>query len=311
MSTACTDLGVRLDVSAMLTHDSTMMTSLRALLIALAVASGTGAPAFAQDDAAPAETDDGQVAVSQGGESRPYLPPAFAPDMSAILTPPPALGTPGAAADEAVFLATRALVDQPRWALATRDANAKPKALLKDFGCALGTDLDPKATPGLDRLLHRVLGDVEVAFRTAKADVKRLRPLVGNDLPICVPRHGSLDSNPSYPSGHATLEYGTALILAELAPDRATAILQRGRTLAESRIVCGVHWSSDVQAGLLEGSSLVAALHGSAKFRADMDRARSELAASRAHAGAVAPTAGECVIEANAAAHLASPGTQK
>jgi acid phosphatase (class A) len=31
------------------------------------------------------------------------------------------------------------------------------------------------------------------------------------------------------------------LILAELAPERATPILNRGRAYGESRVVCGVH----------------------------------------------------------------------
>ena len=40
-----------------------------------------------------------------------------------------------------------------------------------------------------------------------------------------------------------------ALILSELAPDRADAILARGLAYGESRAVCGVHYASDVEAG--------------------------------------------------------------
>lgn len=244
--------------------------------------------------------DEDAVPVSQGGEVKPYLVAKERPDMAAILSPPPALATPSDASDQALFRSTRGLKDTPRWALAAHDADAKPRSLLADFGCALGVDLGKAPPPVLDKMLHRVLGDIEVAFRTAKADVKRLRPLVGNDLPICVQRTPRLENTFSYPSGHATRGWTYALILAELAPDHATAILQRGRVYGESRVVCGAHWGSDVEAGRTVGAALVAALHGNAEFRVDLDQARIEIAADRASASV--PDAGACRAEAEAVA---------
>jgi len=82
-----------------------------------------------------------------------------------------------------------------------------------------------------------------------------------------------------------------SLILAELAPDRATAILNRGRAFGESRVVCGVHSPSAVDAGRTNGASLVATLHGQTAFRADLEAAREELAALRAKA---APLTASC-----------------
>lgn len=271
--------------------------TLRVTLLALLVAAGSVPSALAQQS--PGMAGPAKQRLPAGT----YISGATLPDMTLILPPPPPSGSPDQDADDAAFHATRALAGSDRWALAERDSHLATSEVLADFSCALGFAIDPNATPALVSLLGHAGADMGPAVERAKEFWKRPRPYLGNALPICVQRHGSLDNNPSYPSGHATLEYGVALILAELVPDRATAILQRGRILAESRIVCGVHWASDVQAGLLEASSLVAALHGSVRFRADLDRARSELAASRAHAGAVAPTAGECLIEANAAAH--------
>jgi acid phosphatase (class A) len=94
----------------------------------------------------------------------------------------------GANAGKALFLATRALKDTPRWALATRDADARSAALIAGFDCAIGATLGEAKTPTLGIMPYRVLSDVEVAFRTAKAEVKRLRPPVGNDLRIWVAR---------------------------------------------------------------------------------------------------------------------------
>ncbi|MCQ8280026.1 phosphatase PAP2 family protein [Acetobacteraceae bacterium KSS8] len=231
-----------------------------------------------------------------------YISGATLPDTVSILPPPPLPGSPEQTADQDTFDRARALEGTPRWALATRDADLSNAHILADFSCALGVNLDPAKAPTLARLLAHADADMSPEIDRAKQRWQRKRPFIGNDKPICVARSAGLSASPSYPSGHTTLLYGSALILAELAPDRATAILQRGRSLSESRIVCGVHWLSDVQAGFIQASSLVAALNASAAFRADLDKARAELAALRA-TGGNAPEAGECAVEADAAAH--------
>ena len=255
-----------------------------------------------QGPLAPAPTP-GVAAHRQRLSPGTYMSGATLPDTTLILPPPPLPGSPAQAADDAVFHEARKLQGTARWTLARNDARLDTADVLADFSCALGFAVDTKTAPTLVFLLSHAGADMGPELDRSKNLWKRHRPYVGNDLPICVQRHGSLDDNPSYPSGHTSLEYGAALILAELVPDRAAQILQRGRTLSESRLICGVHWLSDVQGGFLEASSLVAALHGSEKFRADMDRARVEIAAARTRSPAVAPTGNACRIQADAAQH--------
>ena len=116
------------------------------------------------------------------------------------------------------------------------------------------------------------------------------RPYLNDDLPICEPKTAHLAANGDYPSGHTTSGWSAALILAELIPDRATQILQRGREYGESRYICGSHSRSAVEAGFMAGSVLVATLHTSPAFRRDMDAARTELA----RAASKAPDATRC-----------------
>jgi acid phosphatase (class A) len=67
----------------------------------------------------------------------------------------------------------------------------------------------------------------------------------------------------------------------------------------QSRIVCGVHWKSDVEAGRVVGAAVVARLHAEPVFAAQLAAARKEVAAARA-AGAKSPL--DCAAEAQALA---------
>jgi len=87
----------------------------------------------------------------------------------------------------------------------------------------------------------------------------------------------------SYPSGHTAIGWAWALILAEIAPDRADMILARGRAFGESRNICNVHWHSDVAEGRFMGAATVARLHADPVFCAELDKAKSEYNAAIAH----------------------------
>ena len=74
-------------------------------------------------------------------------------------------------------------------------------------------------------------------------------------------------------------------------------ILARGRAFGESRIICNVHWHSDVVEGRLVGSAAVARLHADPAFHADLEAAKAELAVVRANG--LKPTR-DCQKEADA-----------
>ena len=99
--------------------------------------------------------------------------------------------------------------------------------------------------------------------------------------PICVAVSPGFAASGSYPSGHAASAWLYALLLAEVDSEHAAAIVARGRVFGESRVVCGVHYASDVEAGRITATALVAALHGNADFDADMAAARAEIADAR------------------------------
>jgi acid phosphatase (class A) len=160
--------------------------------------------------------------------------------------------------------------------MAQSDDNLSVPGLLKVFACSLGAALDLQSAPRLGALLSGVTIDSNAAVALVKERYQRKRPFMVDEGPICLPRAGYLLTNFDYPSGHAALGWATGLLLAEIAPGRAAAILARARAFGDSRVICGVHNASAVEAGRLAGAALVAELHGSAAFRADLDQAKRE-----------------------------------
>jgi acid phosphatase (class A) len=250
--------------------------------------------------APPDSASPGRVATSaDAARSRPgYLQPAERPNSVAILPPPPGDGTAQFAADQQVYRATRALRDTPRWRMAASDANVKFPQAANTFACATGVTVSQQATPNLYALLQRTIVDAGQSTSLAKDKYQRPRPYLVNAEPTCVPEDEEiLRKSGSFPSGHASLGWVWALLLTELVPDRADAILARGYAFGQSRVICGVHWQSDVDAGLIIGAAVAARLHANPEFQSQLQAAAKEVA--RARANPVAPAA-DCAAEAAA-----------
>jgi acid phosphatase (class A) len=232
------------------------------------------------------------------GIARGYVDRKLLPDSLGLLPRPPADGSTAAALDLQVHQATRTLRGSARWDWAARDAVYRFPGAADTFACVLGLPVSERATPHLNMLLSRTLIDAGLSTYGAKDNYKRARPFVLLNEPTCYPSdEASLRNDGSYPSGHAALGWAWGLVLAELVPDRADALLARAHAYGQSRVVCGYHWQSDVDAGRLMGAAAVARLHADATFKAQLDLARGEIASARA-AGAKAPA--HCAGEAAA-----------
>jgi len=203
-------------------------------------------------------------------------------DGQAILGPPPAPDSPHGKADRAMFEETRKLEGSPRWKAAIQDNDLWGGGAIKRFSCAMGVSLDERQTPTTLRILHRVELDVRTVGTPAKDYYGRKRPLIGNDAPLCVPREDWMKTNASYPSGHSMTAWSWALILTELSPAKADPLLTLGRESGESRVICGVHFLSDVEAGRTLAAGMVARLHSEPAFTADLAAAKREIAAAKA-----------------------------
>ena len=241
-------------------------------------------------------------AAPTAGRAAGFLAPAALPNAIATIPPAPKEGDARNALDWDIFVKTRALEGSDRWAMAKSDDSYKPADLLKDFSCAVGVTLTPENSPTLLSIIGRSTIDAGMAAEAAKQLYRRDRPFLHNAGNICIDRNGGIAKSFDYPSGHASLGWTAGLVVAQLSPETATQVLARGRAYGESRVVCGVHNMSAVEAGRTNAAGVFAALQGSAEYRDALDKARAELAAARTAGGK--PDAASCAQEAELAKPL-------
>lgn len=146
----------------------------------------------------------------------------------------------------------------------------------------MGPGFDLAKLPATAKLMGDVRREEKAAADKAKAFFKRKRPWIADaSLQSC-----SRDDEPlsSYPSGHATMGYSMALVLADIAPQNAQALLARAQDYADSRLVCGMHVGTDIVAGQALGTAVALELLRNPTFHAERDVAAAELkAAGLAH----------------------------
>ncbi len=257
---------------------STLVVGLPIMLI-LVACTGMGT---ASEPAAQASAISEEVAELAPGFLQGYLTTEEQLDSVQFVLPSPAPDSAMQAMDTAWSEQMLTLRGSPRWELAIRDADLSFPAAADTFSCALGIAISEEGTPNLYMLLRRTLTDIGLSPYAAKNKYLRERPFMVNDEPVCTPQDEELlRKDPSYPSGHTAIGWGWALLLTELAPERAEAILARGRSFGESRNVCNAHWYHDVVAGRLTGAGAVARLHANSEFREAMAAARQDIAAAR------------------------------
>jgi acid phosphatase (class A) len=198
-------------------------------------------------------------------------------DFHTFLSGPPAVDSLWDRADQGLVQAFQS-VDDARWQVADLDANA----LYPRFEAAFGRPIDKKTSPALVALLDRAIVDVDTTAAAAKDYFHRPRPFQRLQLqrvcdkssppkPEAHPTYGT-----SYPSGHSTHGWTVAMILARVAPERSDALMARAQEYEESRLVCGMHFPSDVEAGHEVAAAVVAHLDASKEFEVDLNKARKE-----------------------------------
>ena len=154
-------------------------------------------------------------------------------------------------------------------------ARADRKTEIGRFFGALGVRDDMGTLPHVRRLAQRAEDDIRPYVRAAKDQFRRSRPFVIE--PQIEPCIGNVEDDLSYPSGHATYGYVMAYLLSDLVPERRAALLRRAAEFGRQRMVCGVHFPSDVEAGRKGAEWLAHELLTDPAYAEELGAAKHEL----------------------------------
>ena len=208
----------------------------------------------------------------------PLLDSTQMPNAVFFLPPPPDTASAAFQYDRAQYRWGMEQRNNPvRLAIAVNDAIWSIDNICKIYSGVLGIDISAQNTPAIYRMLTLGLLTTDQAGKLPKNHYMRTRPYVFFNEPTIYPNDEAwLRTNGSYPSGHTILGWSAALLLTELAPDKADTILARGYIYGQSRVIAGYHWQSDVDAARLVASAAVARLHADKRFLKLMKKARRE-----------------------------------
>lgn len=197
-----------------------------------------------------------------------------------LLPAPPQPGSILWMNDEAQYQWGKLQRNTPRGDQAAADARVGGDGVPNAFSEAFGIKISKETTPEIYKLVLGMREDAgDLATRTAKNHYMRVRPFAFYHETTCNPeQQQELSTNGSYPSGHTAIGWATALILSEINVDRQNEILKRGYEMGQSRVICGYHFQSDVDAARLVSSAVVARLHANKNFMAQLEKAKAEFA---------------------------------
>ena len=216
------------------------------------------------------------LAFAQAKDVKPYVDIDKMPDALVFYPPPPDTASAQFKYDVSQYMWGKSMrADSARAALAIAQAVSDPASMAKMFSEPFGMEISAKKTPAIMNVLERSIQTIKSS--KFKKHYMRRRPYDRFNEPTLIPEEeDKLRNNGSYPSGHTVRAWTFALVLVEINPDAADAVLKYAYEWGQSRVIAGFHWQSDVDASKVIVSAAFARLHAEPAFTADMQKARAE-----------------------------------
>jgi acid phosphatase (class A) len=192
-------------------------------------------------------------------------------DLAKLLAPPPQAQSDRQKQDLVDVLDAQRLRTPEQSEHAVGDNNL---SVFRIAGEVLGPNFVAERLPKTSAFFNHVMGDARTIFLATKDVWNRPRPFA---VSADVKAIGEQPKSRSYPSGHAIRGYLAAIILSNILPEKRAELFARGRDYGMSRVVAGVHFPSDVEAGRFAATALAAGFMQSPAFTKDLMEVKAEL----------------------------------
>ena len=199
-----------------------------------------------------------------------YLTPGDV-ELAKVVAPPPRPGSPQERRDIAdVYVAQ-----------ANRTESNLKKAILDDrlshylYADVLGPKFQIGNVPITNELLERVTTDARLITDEMKAIWDRPRPFNANKG--ITPESGTPRTNVAYPSGTTMFGHTSAVMLANMVPEKAAEIYERAAESSYYRVLLGHHYPADTEASRIAAALIASALFKKPAFMAEFEKAKAEL----------------------------------
>ncbi|MBO4870797.1 MAG: phosphatase PAP2 family protein [Muribaculaceae bacterium] len=173
----------------------------------------------------------------------------------------------------------KALRDTERGLQAIDDADDSETYFLRMFSDAIKDTLTQGKYPMFTELFSVTYDALKESALELRSTAFRKRPFVQFDEPTLVPgEEARYADQSSYPSVKAQLGWGLSLLMVEMFPKYMNAVLKSGYDYGYSRVVAGYNYPSDVMAGRIHASCVMARLHANPEYNELIELAREECA---------------------------------
>ncbi|MFC7289019.1 phosphatase PAP2 family protein [Herminiimonas glaciei] len=211
-----------------------------------------------------------KMAAMADADSWTYLSPAQI-DSTRFLGPPPDAAATRREIEFMLSLQAQRTPAQVKLAVADHEQS------VFRFASIIGDGFRPDRLPLTASLFETLHETGNVMEKQGKNKWKRVRPPLADARIQPVAKYSR---SGSYPSGHATFSFLSAIVLADLLPEKSEQIFARAREFGENRVIGGVHYPSDVAAGQRLATLIAVLIQQNPAFQQDFAAARAELRAA-------------------------------
>ncbi len=188
-----------------------------------------------------------------------------------VLGPPPAASSQRQKEDLAAVLDAQRTRGEREAKSAAADSDMSLFAFVGDM---MGPDFKRENLPVTVPFFERVFVDQMEAAWGVKEHFSRPRPFAIDPRVKPVVRK---PRSASYPSGHALAGYVYATILSIMVPEKAYELYERAAVYGRQRVVGGVHFPTDIEAGRVSAAVIAHTLLQQPLFVRDLERAKTEV----------------------------------